>query len=185
MDNVQAFIDKLINEQDKTLDDIPDIDLYMDQVIQLFENKYGETKRNEDEKILTKTMINNYAKAKLLFPIKNKKYTKENLILINFIYQMKGALSLKDIGEVLDIIKEKTTEDTSLEKFYKIFHQLSLKNRQSLSEDLTKLTTKVKDEVDEEEEVIEKLLLIATLADMSNLYRRLAEKLVDEVADKN
>ena len=45
------------------LEEIPEIDLYMDQVIQLFESKLSEQKRNDDEKILTKTMINNYAKG--------------------------------------------------------------------------------------------------------------------------
>ena len=58
------------------LEEMPELDLYMDQVIQLFESKLSSLKRNDDEKILTKTMINNYAKGKLLLPIKNKKYTK-------------------------------------------------------------------------------------------------------------
>ena len=62
------------------LEEMPELDLYMDQVIQLFENKLSSLKRNDDEKILTKTMINNYAKGKLLLPIKNKKYTKEHLL---------------------------------------------------------------------------------------------------------
>ena len=53
------------------LEEMPELDLYMDQVIQLFENKLSSLKRNDDEKILTKTMINNYAKGKLLLPIKN------------------------------------------------------------------------------------------------------------------
>ena len=56
------------------LEEMPELDLYMDQVIQLFENKLSSLKRNDEEKILTKTMINNYAKGKLLLPIKNKKY---------------------------------------------------------------------------------------------------------------
>src|SRR5690554_4718562 len=136
MDNLQSFLDKLILEQHITLEDIPKIDLYMDQVIQLFENKYGETKRNDDEKILTKTMINNYAKAKLLFPIKNKKYSKEHLILISLIYQMKGALSIKDIDDVLNGIKGETTEAGALEQFYQAFHRLSSKNREELREDI-------------------------------------------------
>ena len=60
------------------LNQMPELDLYMDQVIQLFESNLGELKRTEDEKILTKTMINNYAKGKLLLPIKNKKYSKDH-----------------------------------------------------------------------------------------------------------
>ena len=54
------------------IESIPNIDLYMDQVITLFEEKLAHTKRNEKDKLLTKTMINNYAKGKLLLPIKNK-----------------------------------------------------------------------------------------------------------------
>ncbi|MGA9232145.1 MAG: DUF1836 domain-containing protein, partial [Exiguobacterium oxidotolerans] len=79
------------------LDDIPNIDLYMDQVIQLFERTFEATTRTEGETILTKTMINNYAKKKLFFPVTNKKYTKNHLILISLIYQLKGTVSINDI----------------------------------------------------------------------------------------
>ena len=77
------------------LEEMPELDLYMDQVIQLFESKLSSLKRNDDEKILTKTMINNYAKGKLLLPIKNKKYTKEHLIIILILwsrYQYKSKV---------------------------------------------------------------------------------------------
>ncbi|MBV1821241.1 DUF1836 domain-containing protein, partial [Bacteroidales bacterium MSK.15.36] len=57
------------------LSDIPKIYLYMDQVITLFENALSKTKRNNDDKILTKTMINNYTKDKLLMPADKKKYS--------------------------------------------------------------------------------------------------------------
>ena len=49
-------------------DEIPNIDLYMDQVTTFMEENLASTKRHEDDKILTKTMINNYAKNKLLPP---------------------------------------------------------------------------------------------------------------------
>ena len=72
MENINQIIEQLGLEASLTLEEIPKIDLYMDQVIQLFESKFNQTKRNEDEKVLTKTMINNYAKGKLIFPIQNK-----------------------------------------------------------------------------------------------------------------
>ena len=50
-------------------DEIPKLDLYMDQLIQLFENKFKDTLRNDKEKVLTKTMVNKYGKDKLFFPI--------------------------------------------------------------------------------------------------------------------
>ena len=94
---MKDILDKLILENGIELDEFPELDLYMDQVIQLFENTMSPLKRNEEEKILTKTMINNYAKGKLLFPINNKKYSKEHLILMAFIYNLKGTLSINDI----------------------------------------------------------------------------------------
>ena len=48
--------------------DIPNIDLYMDQVTTFMEEQLRSTKRHEEDKILTKTMINNYAKNNLLPP---------------------------------------------------------------------------------------------------------------------
>ena len=68
--DIFEILNNLQLESNIKLDEIPEIDLYMDQVIQLFESKLSEQKRKEDEKILTKTMINNYAKGKLLLPIK-------------------------------------------------------------------------------------------------------------------
>ena len=91
-EEVKDIIKKEANEEKIQLEDMPEIDLYMDQVIQLFENKLASNKRNKDDKVLTKTMINNYAKAKLLMTIKNKKYSKEHLILMSLIYEFKGAL---------------------------------------------------------------------------------------------
>ena len=84
---------KDVNVDEKIkLNDIPEIDLYMDQVIQLFEANLGSVKRKEEDKVLTKTMINNYAKANLLMSIKNKKYSKEHLLLMSLIYDLKGSL---------------------------------------------------------------------------------------------
>src|SRR3954470_4607140 len=119
MENINQIIEHLGLEASLTLEEIPKIDLYMDQVIQLFESKFNGTKRNEDEKILTKTMINNYAKGKLIFPIQNKKYSKEHLILISLIYQLKGALSINDIRVTLAGINQKIIkEEMGLDSFY-------------------------------------------------------------------
>ena len=104
MINIDGKLKSLHLEKQLTLDDLPQVDLYMDQVIQLFEGVYGETLRNSAEKVLTKTMINNYSKGKLLFPIKNKKYTNDHLILMSLIYQLKGGLSITDIKTSLDEI---------------------------------------------------------------------------------
>lgn len=163
--------------------DIPTIDLYMDQVIQLFDAKYNESLRNEDEKVLTKTMINNYAKGKLFIPIKNKKYSKDHIMLINLIYQLKGALSIKDIKSVLEPINEKMdTKDFSLEKLYKIWVNIQQKNAQNFLDEMKNHEVEVENqETDESDKLI---LLIASLSNMSNAYRKAAELLVDELSER-
>ena len=86
--------------------DIPNIDLYMDQVTSFMEKELKSTKRKDDDKVMTKTMINNYAKNDLLpAPIK-KKYSKEHLLLLTFIYYFKNIISMKDIETLLKPITE-------------------------------------------------------------------------------
>ena len=93
--------------------DIPNIDLYMDQVTSFMEKELKSTKRNDDDKVLTKTMINNYAKNDLLpAPIK-KKYSKEHLLLLTFIYYFKNIMSMKDIETLLKPITEKYFQSDS------------------------------------------------------------------------
>ncbi|MFD2445404.1 DUF1836 domain-containing protein [Bacillus sp. CGMCC 1.16607] len=187
MKNMNEQINELGLESNLRIDEIPKLDLYMDQVIQLFENKFAESKRNEDEKILTKTMINNYAKGKLFFPIKNKKYSKDHLLLISLIYQMKGALSIGDIKVTLDGINEKVVEDDlDLEAFYQGYLNLHKKNVVRFYEEINLHAKEVNEEVgdigDDNPEYLEQILMISSLANISNMYRRAAEKLIDELA---
>jgi len=89
-------------------EDIPNIDLYMDQVTTFMQSKLQRTTRNPGEdKILTKTMINNYAKNNLLPPPHKKKYSKEHIMLLVFIYYYKGILSINDIQELLEPITDR------------------------------------------------------------------------------
>lgn len=190
MNNLEQLLAELKLENNIALEDIPEIDLYMDQVIQLFEKSFGSSTRNEDEKVLTKTMINNYAKGKLFFPIKNKKYSKEHLILISLIYQLKGGLSIQDIKQTLEGINKKTeTGDIPLGQFYQSYLNLYEKNVEIFSEDALKTEQEVKQEVErldaDDPEELETVLLISSLINISNFYRRTAEKLVDRLASEN
>lgn len=181
MKNINELINELGLESNLQIDDIPEIDLYMDQVIQLFENKYSGSKRNEEEKVLTKTMINNYAKGKLFFPIKNKKYSKEHIILISLIYQLKGALSISDIKSTLGGVNEKVVKkEIDLEAFYNSYLHIHMKNLESFHEEVKQHAEEVSEGIgDMDDPQLEQILLIASLANISNMYRRAAEKLID------
>ncbi|MUK89223.1 DUF1836 domain-containing protein [Ornithinibacillus sp. L9] len=189
MDKINELIETLNLENHLTIEEMPDLDLYMDQIIQIFESKFSSSKRDEDEKILTKTMINNYAKGKLFFPIKNKKYSKEHLILISLIYQMKGALSIKDIKVALNKVNEKITEDDfNIDNLYNSYLYLSEQNRGRFVEDIQESANEVSRQVslleDKDSNYLEQLLLVASLVNMSNYYRRAAEKIIDEIGNK-
>lgn len=89
-------------------EDIPNIDLYMDQVTTFMDNRLRTTTRNpDDDKILTKTMINNYTKNDLLPPPVKKKYSKEHVLMLIFIYYYKGVLSINDIQTLLGPLTDK------------------------------------------------------------------------------
>ena len=70
-------------------EEIPNIEQYMDQVLTIMNERLRHTTRNpEEDKILTKTMINNYAKSDLLPPPNRKKYSKDHILLLLFIYYL-------------------------------------------------------------------------------------------------
>lgn len=109
--NLQALLDELlagISHIDYVRSaNIPNINLYMDQVTTFMEDELQGTKRYPEDKILTKTMINNYAKNHLLPSPEKKKYTKEHVLLLTFIYYFKQILSIKDIETMLAPITER------------------------------------------------------------------------------
>lgn len=102
-------------------EDLPNIDLYMDQVTTFMDRQLSASRRFEEDKILTKTMINNYAKNNLLPPPLKKKYSKEHILMLIFIYYFKNILSISDIQAILNPITEKyfgSEGDFNLEDIY-------------------------------------------------------------------
>jgi hypothetical protein len=176
------YLDEIIE-----LDEIPELDLYMDQVIQLFENKYNKTLRNEEDKVLTKTMINNYAKDKIFMPIKNKKYSKEHLILISLIYELKGSLSISDIKKVLTPIVStfNNNEEYDIRSIYRDYTEVYGEDVNLFKESAADRLKYIEDKLKVEKGILDgfnrKLILLSSLVNMSNFYRRLAEKVVDDI----
>lgn len=87
-------------------DEIPNIDLYMDQVTTFMDEHLADGKRFPEDKILTKTMINNYTKNQLLPPPHKKKYSKDHMLLLIFIYYFKNILSMSDIRSIFQPLTE-------------------------------------------------------------------------------
>ena len=104
--NTDQLLESILDSLDRIdyvkSEDIPDIQLYMDQVTTFMDSHLASTRRYPSDKILTKTMINNYAKNHLLPPPEKKKYSREHMLLMLFIYYFKSFLSITDIQTLME-----------------------------------------------------------------------------------
>lgn len=122
-------------------EEIPNIDLYMDQVTTFMDTHLTSSKRYEEDKILTKTMINNYTKNDLLPPPLKKKYSKEHMLLLIFIYYFKNILSITDIQALLLPITERFFQNDAgfdLTALYNEVFGLEHEQVEHLMEDVTR-----------------------------------------------
>ena len=119
-------------------DDIPDISLYMDQMTGFIDEKLKSFKREEEDTLLTQTMIYNYTKNKLLPPSDKKKYTKDHVMLLILIYFYKNVLSFADIKSLCDlsIYESFDKKDGSLSKLYDILLSLEDDKKSEIISDL-------------------------------------------------
>lgn len=183
-DLLNSINDLHLNEEIK-LTDIPNLDLYMDQVITLFEMNLSGNKRNETDKILTKTMINNYTKDKILMPAKNKKYSREHIIMMIFIYNLKQGLAINDIKKLLSNIVQNfddTENDLGLDKLYNTFLGIKESETNSFSKELESnmdLIINETSDLNEDTNYYKTLLTVLMLINKSNMYKKLAENIID------
>ncbi|EJO5348582.1 DUF1836 domain-containing protein [Clostridium botulinum] len=192
-ENLETILSNITEFNDIKLSDIPDIDLYMDQVITLFDMKIKSLKRDENDKIITKTMVNNYAKGKFFPTVKGKKYTKEQIILLEMIYNLKQSLSLSDIETVLTPIMESIHKEENkfptVEELYGTFLSIKEIELKNFHEEFNKLSSIIKQKAEklqgEDVKLKEVVLLIFTLISKANMEKRMAEKLIDNFLKDN
>lgn len=102
-------------------EDVPNIDLYMDQVLTFLDQQLGTVREATEDKAMTKTMINNYTKNQILPPPEKKKYSRDHMLNLTFIYYLKNFLSMKDIKTILDPVNEKYFGINEGMNFYDIY----------------------------------------------------------------
>ena len=143
-------------------DEIPNIDLYMDQITTFMDDHLKSSKRFEDDKILTKTMINNYSKNNLLPPSEKKKYSPEHMVLLLFIYYFKNFLSINDIQSILNPLSDRffgSTDGLSLSDIYKEIVDLEQENINSQVRDIIRKLKKSGEAFEDVEDPEDKKLL--------------------------
>jgi len=172
--------------------EIPDIDLYMDQVTTFMEAHLKHSTRNpEEDKIFTKTMINNYAKNDLLPQPVKKKYSKEHVLLLIFIYYYKGILSINDIQALLEPITKRffgSGDSFNLETIYETAFGLERSQIDALKKDMTEKFRIAKetflDAPEDSQEFLQIFSFICMLGFDVYLKKLMIEKMIDGLHDK-
>ena len=127
MQEQEERIEKVIKHHIPRWNELPEIDLYLDQVVNYLEKYLGILNVNRDEKIITKTMINNYVKLGIMPAPEKKKYNKSHIAYLMVICILKQVYSIGDIGKLIS----ETIKFFELSKAYNRFCaniEVSIKN---------------------------------------------------------
>ncbi len=169
-------------------DDIPNIDLYMDQVTTFMDEHLKSSKRFNEDKLLTKTMINNYTKNNLLPSPNKKKYSKEHILLLIFIYYFKNILTISDIQSIFNPLTEKYYGDNSkmgLEEIYKEVFSYEKEQMDVLIKDVIRKNIKAEEAFSDVKDKDEKKFLstfafICMLSFDVYVKKQIIESIIDE-----
>lgn len=103
--------------------ELPDIQLYMDQVVGFVEKNAAPFVEDKSQKIITKTMINNYVKQKKVEPPKNKRYNRRHLAFFMVVSILKRFMSLTEIGEGIKKVRAVFDSAQAYDMFCDILEQ--------------------------------------------------------------
>jgi len=168
-------------------EDIPTIELYMDQITTFMDKQLSGNKRHEEDKILTKTMINNYSKNDLLPPSDKKKYSKDHIILLIYIYYMKNFLSISDIEQLLKPMTETHFQASSgitmsdiYTDIFNLEQQYGVKVRESINDVYEIAST----QFSTDDDYLKTFAMITMLSYDIYAKKQLVEKMIDSLLEK-
>ncbi len=172
-------------------EDLPSIELYMDQVTTFMDKYLSQNKRYEEDKTLTKTMINNYTKNNLLPPPEKKRYTKEHLILLIYIYYLKNILPINDIQTLLAPLEEHyfgKNGDFGLSDIYREVVSMETQMFRPFYKDILRKVEKAEqtftDRPEDEQEYLQIFSMVCMLAFDVYLKKQMIETIVDDLREK-
>ncbi len=187
-EGLRELLDRLKEISYVQPDELPNIDLYMDQVTTFMDHHLASSKRYDEDKLLTKTMINNYTKNELLPSPNKKKYSKDHMYLLILIYYLKSVLSITDIQSILKPLNEKFFEGAGEVPFEKIYEEIfAIQKAQSdvVAKDLARKWKAVQGTYGEvkskdQQEFLRKLSLICMLSFDVYMKKQIIEQIIDK-----
>lgn len=120
-------------------DKLPDIGLYMDQVLTLMDRQLAFYRRGSDDKMLTHAMINNYTKDGVLPRAVDKKYGQNHLALLSVVCTLKSVLSIHDLSTLLESAQKGSNEEELYHLFLDMQKDILAQTRDVLDTKLEKI----------------------------------------------
>lgn len=195
--SLAELLNKINNKVSKmnplNLDDIPDVPLYMDQLTTMMDSKLRNTlRRPTADKVLTKTMINNYAKNDLIPPPYKKKYNRDHLYELLSIFYFKNFLSISDIQTLCapltaDFFGKSKQNGYGLDEIYAEIVAMGSGARTRLREDVDRIYNVIDKSftsfAEDKREYLRKYAFVCLLSYDIFLKKYIIEQIIDEIAD--
>ena len=186
----EQFAEKLALEyQKKGLADgksVPDIDLYIDQMVSCLNSELSLYAKNGEGPI-TKGIVSNYTKHKMIPGPEGKRYTKDHCIFMLLVYYLKGCFSMDQVQRLMKPILSNYDsawdDNVDMQAYYKEILAAVRKSEENFTEQLQKRILENKKflaDQGSDDDISELILLITMLIMRSNEERYMAEKLLDE-----
>ena len=177
LEELYNIADEAVKEEELTAADIPNIDLYIDQILNLISEKNLESSHRYSDRQLTKTMINNYSKDGLITPVKGKKYNREQIAQILYVYTLKNTLSIGEIKRLLDgAYSIDGFDGEALIAAYDKHIDIKKDNREYSKEILSQLISRNGLDTENERDF---MLIVGSLLSASAFLRNIAQEMID------
>ena len=187
----EEFLNQVMDKYAKTglllPDEMPEVELYMDQVVSLLNKELAVYKEKEQD-VFTKSMVSNYVKHKVLPKPENKKYNKEHMVILNMIFQLKSIFQMDEMKVLFKSFVE--NHESILEEQYDMegLYDSLLRSR---DKEILQMTNHIHEDIEYVKAVMEEMGtsdddaheimgVILILAIQSNAYRLMARKLLNE-----
>ncbi len=168
--SLENWLNELNNFSFKNYEELPDIDLYMDQVVTFLDKQLYIFQNNTLDKQITPSMINNYVKGEVLPSPISKKYNREHLALIEEICTLKQVLSIADVKQIED--------DRYMDAQSKgdIFNEFNRMNNEKIEISVSEAFKKLNDIEDNDSSAL--IALATDFALTANAYINISKKIL-------
>jgi len=185
---VKNTIEEYVSKGRINANDFPEMEIYMDQAETFLNKELGVYKKNEKDKVITKTMIGNYVKHNMMPRPVNKKYSKDHLIMLALIYYLKSTFQMEEIEKIVNPLIENYNSEfddkIDLAALYEGILGVQAKEQESLAQSVTDMIEGNKYHLRETElsddDMLELFMLIVNLSMKADAQKFLAHKLLQE-----